>query len=268
MSEPPPFDPHRFRTAAAHYRLGRTPYPPGLIRRVAKNVGLRGAHRVLDLGCGPGQLAIGFGYFAGDVLGLDPEPEMLAAAAQAAQGLVPNVRFRAGSSYDLGPDLGRFRLVAMGRSFHWMDRAETLRRLDALVERGGAVALFGDTHPDLPENAWQKEWREIAERHAQADPARERRRAEGGFRHDAVLLASAFSRLERIAVIERHVRTAESFVARALSMSSITRGLDATQTENLAQDLRALAARVAPDGSVVEIVESTAVIARRPIGAG
>jgi cyclopropane fatty-acyl-phospholipid synthase-like methyltransferase len=26
-------------------------------------VGLREDHRVLDLGCGPGQLAIGFGYF-------------------------------------------------------------------------------------------------------------------------------------------------------------------------------------------------------------
>jgi cyclopropane fatty-acyl-phospholipid synthase-like methyltransferase len=40
-----------------------------LIRRVADVVGLREDHRVLDLGCGPGQLAIGFGYFAGEVIG-------------------------------------------------------------------------------------------------------------------------------------------------------------------------------------------------------
>lgn len=72
MSDPPPFDPHRFRTAAAHDRRRRVPYPPVLIRRVAAAVGLGDGHRVLDLGCGPGQLAIGFGYFAGAVLGSRP----------------------------------------------------------------------------------------------------------------------------------------------------------------------------------------------------
>jgi ubiquinone/menaquinone biosynthesis C-methylase UbiE len=58
-----------------------------LIRRVADVVGLREDHRVLDLGRGPGQLAIGFGYFAGEVIGVDPEPRMLAPGANAAQGL-------------------------------------------------------------------------------------------------------------------------------------------------------------------------------------
>ncbi len=101
MSDPPAFDPHRFRVAAAHYRRGRTPSPPLLIRRVAEAVGLRETHRVLDLGCGPGQLAIGFAFFAGEVVGLDPEPEMLAAAQQGAEGLVPNAAFRQGSSYQI-----------------------------------------------------------------------------------------------------------------------------------------------------------------------
>ncbi|MGH7077390.1 MAG: class I SAM-dependent methyltransferase [Acetobacteraceae bacterium] len=154
-SDPLPFDPHRFITAAGHYRAGRVPYPPALIRRVAEAVGLRDADRVLDLGCGPGQLAIGFGYFAGDVIGLDPEPGMLAAATAAALGLTPNVQFRQGSSYSLAATLGRFRLVTMGRSFHWMDRAATLERLDQLIERDGAVALFHDTHLEVPENDWR-----------------------------------------------------------------------------------------------------------------
>jgi hypothetical protein len=49
LSDPPPFDPDRFREAAAYYRGGRIPYPPRLIRRVAEVVGLREDHRVLDL---------------------------------------------------------------------------------------------------------------------------------------------------------------------------------------------------------------------------
>ena len=52
------------------------------------------------------------------------------------------------------PYLGRFKLVTIGRAFHWMDRPATLGLLDALVEAGGAVALFGETYPDVAENAW------------------------------------------------------------------------------------------------------------------
>ena len=33
---PQPFDPTRYRTAAAHYEQGRVPYSPALIRRVAE----------------------------------------------------------------------------------------------------------------------------------------------------------------------------------------------------------------------------------------
>jgi 2-polyprenyl-3-methyl-5-hydroxy-6-metoxy-1,4-benzoquinol methylase len=111
------FEPHRFQNAATHYRRGRTPYPPKLIRRVAEVMELREQHRVLDLGCGPGQLAIGFAYFCGEVIGIDPEPQMLAIASSAAEGLAPNVTFRLGSSFELDRALGSFRLVTMGRSF-------------------------------------------------------------------------------------------------------------------------------------------------------
>jgi hypothetical protein len=50
-------------------------------------------------------------------------------------GEAVNIRFIAGSSCDLDPALGHFHLVVMGRSFHWMDRVDTLERLDRLIER-------------------------------------------------------------------------------------------------------------------------------------
>jgi trans-aconitate methyltransferase len=261
--EPLPFNPRRFRTAAAHYRAGRTPYPPVLIRGVAETVGLRAPHRVLDLGCGPGQLAVGFAYFAGEVVAMDPEENMLAAAAEAARGLTPNVSFRQGSSYDLGPDLGRFRLVTMGRSFHWMDRTETLRRFDAMIEPGGAVALFDDTHVDIPENAWRKEWREITGRYAVDDPVRQRRHDGTWMRHEAFLLASAFCRLQTISLIARRTATAENLIERALSMSSTSRAHLGDRADTLIAELQDLLARVAPGGTVTEVLEWTALIGRR-----
>src|SRR5689334_4893420 len=115
---PQPLDPDRYRTAAAHYEQGRVPYAPELIRRVAEVTGLRPRHRVLDLGCGPGPLARRFAPLAREVVAMDPTPEMLS-AARALAGTATNIRFVAGSSYDLGPALGSFHLVVMGRSFHW-----------------------------------------------------------------------------------------------------------------------------------------------------
>ncbi|HTU53299.1 MAG TPA: class I SAM-dependent methyltransferase [Acetobacteraceae bacterium] len=262
-SDPIPFDPHRFRTAAQHYRAGRVPYPPALIRRVAQAMPLGEEHRVLDLGCGPGQLAIGFGYFAAEVLGLDPEPRMLAAAAEAAQGLTPNVSFRQGSSYDLGPHLGRFHLVTMGRSFHWMDRADTLSRLDGLIESGGVIALFRDAHLDVPQNAWRKQWREITDRYASDDLVREQRRAGTWLPHESFLLASAFSRLERVSLIAERLSTTESLIDRALSMSSVSRARIGERADQLVEELGALLAEVAPEGTASEVIEWSALIARR-----
>ena len=46
-----------------------------------------------------------------------------------------------GGSYDLTPDMGPFRLVTIGRAFHWMDRAATLAMLDRIVAPAAAVAL-------------------------------------------------------------------------------------------------------------------------------
>ena len=64
MNAPIPFEKRRFRGAAEHYRKGRPPYALALFERVAERVGLTREHAVLDLGCGPGQLALGFARLA------------------------------------------------------------------------------------------------------------------------------------------------------------------------------------------------------------
>ena len=48
---------------------------------LAESMDLRPGMRVLDLGCGPGSLAAPLARLAGEVVGLDPEPAMLVAAA-------------------------------------------------------------------------------------------------------------------------------------------------------------------------------------------
>lgn len=257
------FASRRFRTAAAHYLAGRPPYSPRLIQRVVELCALTHAHHVLDLGCGPGMLTLAFAPFAGEVLGVDPEPEMLRAAAT--REAPANVRWKQASSDDLGPQFGRFFLTVMGRSFHWMDRAETLRRLDALIEPGGAVALFDDDHPNVPGNEWRLRWRELIERYSADDPVRGRSRRPGWVRHEAMLLDSPFSELEYICVIERRRVTTETLIDRALSMSSTSRARLGERADAMVAEMRELLAELAPAGELTEVLATSALIARRPV---
>jgi len=128
-----PFEKRRFRTAAQHYLQGRQPYAPALFQRLMQLTGTGPKSRVMDLGCGPGQIAVALAPHVGEVTAIDPEPEMLRVAAENAAAAHSKICFIPGSSDDLGPALGRFRLVVIGRAFHWMDRARTLQRLDGLI---------------------------------------------------------------------------------------------------------------------------------------
>lgn len=157
-------------------------------------------------------------------------------------------------------------MAVIGRAFHWMDRAETLRRLDQMILPDGAVVLFGDDHPEVPDNDWRADYRALIDAFARGDPAREQwRKWRKGrhFQHEAVLLDSAFKVLERIGVIERRRIEIERLVDRALSMSSTSPGRLGTQADELADRIRELAARHAVGGFIIEVVESVALIARR-----
>jgi len=258
------FPERRFASTVAHYVAGRPPYAPALIARVVQLCRVTMSHRVLDLGCGPGQLAVAFARFAGAVIAVDPEPEMLRAARAAAVSCEAKIEFIEANSADIGPAWGTFRLVAIGRAFHWMDRAETLRRLDGVVELGGAVVLFGDEHVDVPENKWHADYRALLETYAQGDAARELRKSSSYLSPEALLLDSAFRQLERIGVIDRRRIAVERLVDRALSMSSTSPARLGAKAEELAAKIRELALRYAQSGIITEVIQSQALIAKRP----
>jgi SAM-dependent methyltransferase len=263
MTDPIPFVPDRFRQAAAHYLTGRAAYSPRLIRRVALAAGLDGTQRLLDIGCGPGQLSIAFASWVADGLALDPESGMLRIASELGAGIAPNIVFRNGSSYDLADDMGRFRLAVIGRAFHWMDRADTLRRLDMLIEPGGAVALFGTSQPDSATEPWMAGFRRLLDQYAQTDPARARRKSDDWVSHEAVLMQSAFASIERISVVERRRVSVDALMMRPLSMSSLSRSHLGDKLDELMERVKQLLDGHARDGWLDEWVESTAVIARR-----
>ncbi|NMN70420.1 class I SAM-dependent methyltransferase [Rhizobium sp. 57MFTsu3.2] len=259
-----PFEARRFQSTAAYYTRYRVPYPDQLIGQVVKRAGLVAGERVLDLGCGPGQLGIAFARLAGaTVTGLDPEPEMLEAARTDAAAVGVNVTFIKGSSYDLGPRFAPLKMTVMGRSFHWMDRPETLKALDEITVTDGCVVLFGDRHISSTPD-WRQAVNEIAESFApERNANRERRKSPDWIEHESILLRSPFGDLERISVVRERKLGLDDIVGRAFSTSVTSPQALGERTAAFEAELRATLLKLSPEGSFLEVVEIGGLIARR-----
>ena len=199
------------------------------------------------------------------VTAADPEPEMLEAAAEAARAAGVTLNLWQGGSYELTPDMGPYRLVTIGRAFHWMDRAATLAMLDRIVAPGGAVALFHDAHPVLDDNRWFKTLRAVGDRYGRAQAAHiVERRSLGHRRYEPFLFASAFTELDWLSVTIRQTLSVDDIVGRAFSMSTCSPEKLGDKADAFEADLRAALAELSPDGVFTEIAELVALVARRP----
>jgi ubiquinone/menaquinone biosynthesis C-methylase UbiE len=188
-----------FGGTAWHYARYRPDYPSAFLDDLILRLGLVGTGRLLDLGCGTGQLTLPLAGHVAEAIGIDPEPDMLAEASrQAREQAITNVRWAQGSSSDLPVELGHFRVVTMGRSFHWMNRAEVLAALDDIVDDDGALVIANDTNLLLPTTPWQRAIQEIQRRFLPAQhqpiptPA-----ADSNQTHEAVLANSPFRQVSR-----------------------------------------------------------------------
>lgn len=260
-----PETPRRFRNTVAAYQAYRLDYPPRLIDRLLVLAGLKSGDAVLDLGCGPGNLALAFARRGLAVTAMDPEPQMLEAAHDAAQAESLPINFIQGGSGDLSSGFGPYRLVTIGRAFHWMDRAATLALLDRIVDAKGGVALLHDAHPPVDENAWYRIFGRISEKYGRARMAHVKERGEGGHRrYEPFLFASAFSRIDGLSVTIRQAIDEDAIVGRAFSTSVCARDALGERAGDFEAELRAALRELSPDGKFHEVAELVAVLARRP----
>jgi SAM-dependent methyltransferase len=260
-----PYDPTRFTSAIPHYINGRPAYSGRLIAKLAGEMGLDARSRVLDLGCGPGSLTLPLSRYAGTMIGMDADPAMIAVAAKGAEIAGLPIEWRVGSSFDLADDLAPLNLVTIARAFHWMDREATLKRLDELIAPDGAVALVNtELHPCGP-TQWHKPFEELRNAHGRFDDFYRWRKSGAWEEHPSVLLRSAFREVERISVFEARTANIEEIVARALSFSANSpAALGAAGHAAYEAEVRERMLAIAPDNKFPEIVESIAIIARRP----
>ena len=144
-----------FRGSAPFYVRGRLPYPAGLAAAMVEALDLNGVQRLIDVGCGPGLIALLLAPWCAEVVGVDPDPDMLVEAEHAATARgIDNARWVCARAEDLPLGLGVFSVATFAQSFHWMQRERVAAVVyDMLEPRGAFVQVSANTEPtrDLPE---------------------------------------------------------------------------------------------------------------------
>lgn len=137
-----------FKGTARYYARYRRPYPAQLFRDIISYFHLDGKGRLLDLGCGTGELTVPLAPHFEEAIGVDPSQDMLdEAKARAKEKSVSNIRWIEGKAEDIEPPLGPIRLTTAGASFHWMQQLVVFRKVYNVTENGGGMVLIGDTSP-------------------------------------------------------------------------------------------------------------------------
>jgi SAM-dependent methyltransferase len=253
--------PSPFAGAAPYYRF-RAPYAEAALDFACAELGVGPGSRVLDVGCGPGTLAIRFAARAREVVGVDVDAEMLAEAERAARRAGRgNVRFLRARAEELPGELGRFRAATLGRSFHWMDRDLVLRRLAELLEPGGGVALFA-TGVRATDESWMRWARPIAERYLGPHGRHPAMNAELE-NEPALRRAGAFAPPDERAFPLAVERDFDSLLGCIYSHSSSTRRRFGERAPEFERELRAAFAERCPSGLLREPAETQLVIARK-----
>ncbi len=249
----------RFASTVSYYRQFREPYPPAFFRRTARILRLDGSQTLLDLGCGPGLLALGFAPFVRRLTGVDPEPAMLTDARAAARTAGVALRLIQRRAENLPASTGSYDVVTIGRALHWLTRDRALAALDRLVRPQGAIVVCSATSEAGRLNPWRHRYDRLRHR---AAPEKNRRRYQ--LETATFFDGTPFCLRRRVAVRLRQTITVDGLVGRLFSMSNTSPAKLGRRAHLVATRLRAaLAPFVREDGGLTEVVVARAAIFTR-----
>jgi SAM-dependent methyltransferase len=280
------WDESLFAGAAGYYEQGRLPYAPDLAGVFARSLALDGRGRLLDVGCGPGTVTLRLAPLFEAAVGLDPDPGMLAYAAQAAASSgVTNVSWVRERAESLPAGLGTFRAVTFAASFHWMDRPRVASAVATMLDPGGAVVQVtapGGRLGHLTAQAGRDSLPFPPPPDDAIDQLRRRylgpdRRAGQGIRNtspsgeDQVFREAGFLPAQTVTVPDGRViaRTVDDVVARVFSVSSTAPHLFGDRLADFETDMRQTLTQASPAGRFsVRLPDNILRIWRLPASAG
>jgi len=130
----------RFTGRVESYVKYRPSYPRAILDLLAADCGLTSSSVVADVGSGTGILSTLFLENGNRVFGVEPNPEMRAAAEELL-GDHPRFTSVAGTAEATTLDGDSVDLIVAGQAFHWFDQRRSRVEFERILRSGGWVAL-------------------------------------------------------------------------------------------------------------------------------
>jgi ubiquinone/menaquinone biosynthesis C-methylase UbiE len=251
-----------FRGAAPYYALFRRPPPCEVVQYLVERFDLNGRGRLLDVGCGTGQVFCRLAPCFEEVVGVDRDPEMVRLAKLAAGNLgLTKVQVVEGAAESISAELGKFRMVTFGASFHWMEQQTVACAMYEILEPNGAMVVLspGGIH------SGQTPWEEVIKDVLSEFLGMERRAGSGtyraGKRHEEVLAETPFGvpAVKHLAISETW--TLDEVVGYLYSTSYASRFVLGANAEAFEDAIRTRLSSLQPSGSFEKQVEYTVISA-------
>jgi ubiquinone/menaquinone biosynthesis C-methylase UbiE len=128
-----------FTGLASVYSEHRPTYPRAAIEWILQ--GLPAHPRVADMGCGTGISTRLLAEQGAQVVGIDPNSDMLTEARSHVRG-DQSIEYRTGTGESTGLGAASVNLVVCAQSFHWFDARRALGEFHRIVRQGGQLALM------------------------------------------------------------------------------------------------------------------------------
>jgi SAM-dependent methyltransferase len=244
----------RFASTVAYYESARPPYGAAFFEAIGLELGLDGSQRLLDVGAGPGVLAIGFAPCCRDVVGVDPESGMIEAARAAAKRAGVTAMFVEGRFEDVAAKLGAFDIVGIGRAIHWLDPEPARAALDRALVPRGRVLVCGAISVKDGRNPWLETFNAVRDRWKGDRPSRD---------HHTFFADRSFTRTGTIRLERTYAVPVERLVDRMLSMSTSSSARLGDEVPIMKTAMREALAPFAADGMIEDIVEARAEVFER-----
>lgn len=130
-----------FDGVAAEYDRNRPMYPDELVDQACQVAGIGAGDRVLEIGCGTGQLTRSLAARGLRVTALEPGGNLIALARQNLEG-AGAVDFVSARFEDASLPRERFRAVFSASALHWVDPEVSWRKIADVLVPGGTLALI------------------------------------------------------------------------------------------------------------------------------
>jgi SAM-dependent methyltransferase len=254
----PGIRPTLYRGSARYYLEGRLPYAPGLADAFARELGLDGRGRLIDIGCGPGIVALELAALFEEVVGVDADPDMIAEALREARRRgVGSGQWLTMRAEELPGELGQFRVATLAQSFHWMERERVAEAIHGMLEPEGALVHVNaftrrgveaslSTHPEPPWEAISA----LVRRYLGSETLAGQGRRDAVFVDIDDIFGRSFRGPNVVRVPDGRVfeRTADQVVAAVFSVSSSAPHLFADRLHRFESDLRGVLKEASAEG--------------------